>query len=123
MTEKECRGKTVGRGRNAGFCCGFVVLPLHRVVPLQKTFEFFSNNAFKNKILSHQRNYKPNRSVKSLNENAVHESSLEINEEKVNNLIRRILIAESKNMNSQAITDIQMVNKIKAMIEEEIQCY
>ena len=58
-----------------------------------------------------------------MNENAVHESSLEINEEKVNNLIRRILIAESKNMNSQAITDIQMVNKIKAMIEEEIQCY
>ena len=105
------------------FCCGFIVLPLHRVVPLQKTFEIISNNALKNKILSHQRNYKPNRSVKPLNENNMQESSLDINDEKVNNLIRRILIAESKNMKSQAITDIQMVNKIKAMIEEEIQCY
>ena len=58
-----------------------------------------------------------------MNENNMQESSLDINDEKVNNLIRRILIAESKNMKSQAITDTQMVNKIKAMIEEEIQCY
>ena len=49
-----------------------------------------------------------------MNENNMQESSLDINDEKVNNLIRRILIAESKNMKSQAITDIQMVNKIKA---------
>ena len=61
--------------------------------------------------------------MNTLNENNMQESSLDINDEKVNNLIRRILIAESKNMKSQAITDIQMVNKIKAMIEEEIQCY
>ncbi len=49
-----------------------------------------------------------------MNENNMQESSLDINDEIVNNLIRRILIAESKNMKSQAITDIQMVNKIKA---------
>ena len=51
------------------------------------------------------------------------ESDLEIDEAKVKKLIRRIIVAESKNIKSEEKTDTQMVRDIKSMIEEEVKCY
>ena len=51
------------------------------------------------------------------------ESDLEIDEAKVKKLIRRIIVAESKNIKSEEKSDTQMVRDIKSMIEEEVKCY
>ena len=51
------------------------------------------------------------------------ESDLEIDEAKVKKLIRRIIVAESKNIKSEEKNDMQMVRDIKSMIEEEVKCY
>lgn len=51
------------------------------------------------------------------------ESDLQVDEAKVKKLIRRIIIAESKNIKSEEKNDTQMVRDIKSMIEEEVKCY
>lgn len=46
-----------------------------------------------------------------------------IDEKKVKNLLRRIILEESKNIQSGEKSDQEMVKKIKKLIEEEVQCY
>lgn len=46
-----------------------------------------------------------------------------IDEQKVKKLIRRIIVAESKNIKSEEKNDVQMVREIKRLIEEEVKCY
>ena len=48
---------------------------------------------------------------------------IKIDEQKATRLIRRIIVAESKNIKSEEKSDTQMVNDIKKMIEEAVQCY
>lgn len=48
---------------------------------------------------------------------------IKIDEQKATRLIRRIIVAERKNIKSQAKTDIQMVKEIQKIIEEELKCY
>jgi len=48
---------------------------------------------------------------------------IKIDEQKATRLIRRIIVAEGKNLKSEEKNDTQMVNDIKKMIEEAVQCY
>lgn len=50
------------------------------------------------------------------------ENQIKIDEKKAASLIRRIIIAESKNIKSEEKNDVQMVNAIKKMLEEEVEC-
>lgn len=46
-----------------------------------------------------------------------------IDEKKINNLIKRIIVAEAKNIKSGEKKENQMVQDIRKMIEEEVKCY
>ena len=48
---------------------------------------------------------------------------IKIDEQKATRLIRRIIVAEGKNLKSEEKNDTQMVNDIKKRIEEAVQCY
>lgn len=47
---------------------------------------------------------------------------IQVDKKKAASLIRKIIIAESKNIKSEEKTDAQMVSAIKKMIEEEVRC-
>lgn len=51
------------------------------------------------------------------------ENRIPIDEKKVKSLIRRIIIAETKNIKSGEKNDVQMAKAIQKMIEEEVKCY
>ena len=62
------------------------------------------------------------------------DSTLEINEipntngvpidtEKVQRMLQKIIIREKTNLQTREKTDVQMVQMIKKMIEEEVECY
>ena len=61
---------------------------------------------------------KSRRSLDIMNE----ENVIKVDEKKAASLIRKIIIAESKNIKSEEKNDAQMVTAIKKMIEEEVQC-
>ena len=48
---------------------------------------------------------------------------IEINEKAVERLKRKIILQETQNLKTRAMTDQQMVAWIKKQIEEEAQCY
>ena len=48
---------------------------------------------------------------------------LEIDQAIVNRLKKNIIIKESQNLKTRALSDPQMVSWIKKKIEEEVQCY
>ncbi len=50
-------------------------------------------------------------------------NKIEVDEKKVKSLIRRIIIAETKNIKSGEKNDAQMAKVIQKMIEEEVKCY
>ena len=50
-------------------------------------------------------------------------SNVQIDEQKVARLIKRILNEERKNLSTKEKNDIEMVKLIKKMIEEEAKCY
>lgn len=58
------------------------------------------------------------RSLIIMNEN----EEIKVDEKKAASLIRRIIIAENNNIKSEEKNDSQMVNAIKKMIEEEVEC-
>ena len=61
---------------------------------------------------------KSRRSLDIMNE----ENVIKVDEKKAASLIRKIIIAESKNIKSEEKKDAQMVTAIKKMIEEEVEC-
>lgn len=61
---------------------------------------------------------KSRRSLDIMNE----ENVIKVDEKKAASLIRKIIIAESKNIKSEEKSDSQMVKDIKKMIEEEVEC-
>lgn len=50
------------------------------------------------------------------------ENTIVVDEKKAASLIRKIIIAESKNIKSEEKNDAQMVTAIKKMIEEKVEC-
>ena len=55
-----------------------------------------------------------------INEN---ENNNLVDEKKVARLIKHIIIEEARNIKSGEKSDREMVEKIKNMIEEEVECY
>ena len=49
-------------------------------------------------------------------------SKPELNHKAVNRLIKKIVIAESKNLRTKDRTETQMISDIKKWIEEEVKC-
>lgn len=50
-------------------------------------------------------------------------NEIELDEEKAQRLLSRIIIKEKSNIKTKEFNDLEMVKKIKKMIEEEVQCY
>lgn len=51
------------------------------------------------------------------------ENVIEIDTQKADRLLQKIIILESNNLKTKTNNDQQMVKLIKKMIEEEVQCY
>ena len=50
-------------------------------------------------------------------------NGIEVDEKSIERLKQKIVLLESRNINTKQLSDQQMVKKIKDMIEEEAKCY
>lgn len=50
-------------------------------------------------------------------------NGIEVDTEKAQKLIKRIIVREKRNLSTKELSNIEMVAKIKKMIEEEVECY
>ena len=50
-------------------------------------------------------------------------NGVEIDTEKAHRLLQKVIIREKTNIKSKELNDMQMVAKIKKMIQEEVECY
>ena len=50
-------------------------------------------------------------------------SGVEIDTRKAQLMLQKIIIKEKTNIKTEQFNDLEMVKKIKKMIEEEVQCY
>lgn len=48
---------------------------------------------------------------------------VEIDTEKVDRLLKKLILREKANLKTREKTDAQMVHMIKKLIEEEVECY
>ncbi len=50
-------------------------------------------------------------------------NGMEVDIQKAQRMLTRLVIREKKNIKTRQYNDVQMVNQIKKMIEEEVKCY
>ena len=50
-------------------------------------------------------------------------NGVEIDTDKAHRLLQKVVIREKNNIKSKELNDMQMVAKIKKMIQEEVECY
>lgn len=50
-------------------------------------------------------------------------NGVDIDTEKAKRLLQKLVISEKTNIKSKELNDMQMVAKIKKMIQEEVECY
>lgn len=50
-------------------------------------------------------------------------NGVEIDVQKAQRMLQRIIVREKTNIKTKQFNDIEMAKKIKKMIEEEVQCY
>ena len=50
-------------------------------------------------------------------------NGVEIDTDKAQRLLQKLVISEKTNIKSKELNDMQMVAKIKKMIQEEVECY
>ncbi len=50
-------------------------------------------------------------------------NGVEIDTEKVQRMLGRLILREKTNLKTREKTDLQMVQMIKKLIEEEVECY
>lgn len=50
-------------------------------------------------------------------------NGMEVDIQKAQRMLTRLVIREKKNIKTKQYNDVQMVNQIKKMIEEEVKCY
>lgn len=55
--------------------------------------------------------------------NSIEINGVEVNVEKANRLLKKLIIKEKTNIKTKQYNDREMVNIIKKMIEEEVECY
>ena len=51
------------------------------------------------------------------------ESKIEIDDRKVQLLLKKVIILETTNLKTKKYNNNEMVKKIKSLIEEEVECY
>ena len=57
------------------------------------------------------------------NENKIMVNGIEIEAEKAEKMLKKLIMREATNIKTKEKNDGQMVSMIKKMIEEEVQCY
>ncbi len=57
------------------------------------------------------------------NENKIMVNGIEIDAEKAEKMLKKLIMREATNIKTKEKNDGQMVSMIKKMIEEEVQCY
>ncbi len=57
------------------------------------------------------------------NEKTVNVDGVEVDVEKAQRLIKKVIVKEKKNISTRELGSGAMVDKIKQMIEEEVECY
>lgn len=50
-------------------------------------------------------------------------NGVEIDTEKVDRMLKKLILREKTNLKTREKTDVQMVQMIKKLIEEEVECY
>ena len=50
-------------------------------------------------------------------------TSIDIDSEKVQRMLAKLIMREKTNLQTREKTDVQMIAMIKKMIEEEVECY
>ncbi len=50
-------------------------------------------------------------------------NGIEVDEKKANRLLQKLIMMEKKNIMSKQDSDAKMVEKIKKMIQEEVECF
>lgn len=50
-------------------------------------------------------------------------NGIEVDVEKAQKLIKRVIVKEKRNISTKESGNLEMVKKIKKMIEEEVECY
>lgn len=57
------------------------------------------------------------------NNDLVEVNGVEIDTQKANNMLRKLIMREKINIKTKQYNDSEMVKMIKKMIEEEVECY
>lgn len=50
-------------------------------------------------------------------------NGIEVNVEKAQRLIKKLIVKEKRNLSTKEYGNTEMVRQIKKMIEEEVECY
>lgn len=50
-------------------------------------------------------------------------NGIEVDVEKAQRLIKKVIVKEKRNLSTKEFGTVEMVRKIKKMIEEEVECY
>jgi len=61
--------------------------------------------------------------MKTMAEEKVVVNGVEVDTRKAQIMLQRIIVKEKTNIKTKQYNDLEMVKKIKKMIEEEVQCY
>lgn len=57
------------------------------------------------------------------NENTENVNGIEVDVDKAQRLIKKVIVKEKRNLSTKELGSGAMVDKIKKMIEEEVECY
>lgn len=58
-----------------------------------------------------------------MNADKVEVNGIEVDTEKAQRMLQKIIIREKNNIKTKQFNDVEMARKIKKMIEEEVECY
>ena len=58
-----------------------------------------------------------------MNGDKVEVNGIEVDAEKAQRMLQKIIIREKNNIKTKQFNDVEMARKIKKMIEEEVECY
>ncbi len=58
-----------------------------------------------------------------MNGEKVEVNGIEVDTEKAQRMLQKIIIREKNNIKTKQFNDVEMARKIKKMIEEEVECY
>lgn len=58
-----------------------------------------------------------------MNEEKVNVNGIDIDDERAQLMLQKIILRERQNIKTKRLNDSQMVQMIKKMIEEEVECY